>query len=56
MGYSARRVPIVVLVEEPNFGDYYYLMSHGAQYYYQLSEGPEKISRAINWAATSSFA
>lgn len=50
-----RRIPILVLVEEANFGDYYGLMNSGAHYYYEYREGAERISGALNqamsWAA-----
>lgn len=50
-----RRVPILVLVEESDFGDYYDLMERGVRYYYEFREGPERIcgalSRAVNFAA-----
>ena len=50
-----RRVPILVLVEEADFGDYYGLMSSGVNYYYEFREGPERISgalsQAVSWAA-----
>jgi len=54
--HLARRVPIFVIVEQSNFSDYYYLMHHGVKCYYQLSEGPDRISSAVSWAANSSAA
>lgn len=53
LGQYGRRVPIFVVTEQSDFGDYYYLMNEGAQCYYQLNEGPERISRAVNWVAMS---
>lgn len=50
-----RRIPILVLVEESDFSDYYDLMERGVRYYYEFREGPERISgalsRAVNFAA-----
>lgn len=54
--HLARRVPIFVIVEQSDFSDYYYLMNHGVKYYYQLSEGPERISGAVSWAVNGSGA
>lgn len=47
LGKAASRVPIVVLAEDTDFGDYYYLMNHGVLGYFQVNEDPEQISRAI---------
>lgn len=46
-----RRVPVFVLVEESDFGDYYGLMCSGVHYYYELREGPECIAGALSRAA-----
>lgn len=51
-----RRVPILVLVEEADFGDYYGLMSSGVHYYYEFSEGPERISGALSRAVSCAAA
>lgn len=56
VGRLMRRVPVFVIVEETDFSDYHYLMNHGVKFYYQLSEGPERISSAVNWAAMSAVA
>ena len=53
---SGRRALLFVIVERSNFGNYYNLMKEGAQCYYELSEGPERISRAVRWLVTSSTA
>ena len=45
-----RHAPVIVLVDEADFGDYYELMSDGALAYYALSERPEVIERGIAWA------
>ena len=46
-----RRAPVVVLVEETNFGDYYALMGSGALEYFEMSERMDLIVRGIEWAA-----
>ena len=53
---SGRRTGLFVIVERSDFSNYYNLMKDGAQCYYELSEGPERISRAVRWFATSSAA
>ena len=53
---AGRRTLLFVIVERSDFGNYYDLMKEGAQCYYELSEGPERISRAVRWLATSSTA
>lgn len=51
-----RRVPILVLVEEADFGDYYGLMNSGVHYYYEFREGPERISGALSRAVSGAAA
>jgi hypothetical protein len=51
LGKLASRVPLVVLAEEPDFGEYYYLINHGAIGYFQIGEDPEHIARGIAHAA-----
>lgn len=46
-----RRPPVVVLVDESDFSDYYELMGAGASDYYSLSEGAAVIARAVRQAA-----
>ncbi len=48
-----RRVPVVVLVDESDFGDYYALMRLGALEYFEMSERPDLIVRGIEWATES---
>lgn|GEM_PF-2976125 len=48
-----RRVPVVVLVDESDFGDYYALMRLGALEYFEMSERSDLIVRGIEWAAES---
>jgi DNA-binding NtrC family response regulator len=50
---AQRRAPVVVLVDESDFGDYYSLMRLGALEYFEMSERPELIVRGIEWAAES---
>ncbi|MBI1356913.1 MAG: hypothetical protein GC160_21445 [Acidobacteria bacterium] len=45
-----RRAPVVVLVDETDFGEYYSLMGSGALEYFAMSERPELIVRGIEWA------
>lgn len=52
MSSVGRRIPILVLVEEADFGDYYFLMNSGVHYYYEFREGPERISSALSQAAS----
>lgn len=44
-------VPVIVVVEESNFDEYYELMCDGAYDYYALDEGAEVIAEALRWAA-----
>ena len=44
-------VPVIVVVEESDFDEYYELMSDGAYDYYAMDEGPEVIAEALRWAA-----
>lgn len=46
-----RRIPVVVVAESSEFGEYYQLMSSGAVGYYGLSESPRRIARAVELAA-----
>jgi DNA-binding NarL/FixJ family response regulator len=46
-------VPVIVLADQSAFGDYYDLMSRGATHYFQLSEGPEPIARAVRLTANA---
>ena len=39
--------PVVVAVDSSDFGTYYDLMSLGVSGYYEVSEGPESIGRAL---------
>lgn len=48
-----RSAPVVVLVDESDFGDYYALMRLGALEYFEISERPELIARGIEWATES---
>jgi DNA-binding NtrC family response regulator len=48
-----RRAPVVVLVDETDFGDYYSLMRLGALEYFAMHEQPELILRGIEWATES---
>ncbi len=48
-----RRAPVVVLVDETDFGDYYSLMRLGALEYFAMHERPELIVRGIEWATES---
>jgi DNA-binding NtrC family response regulator len=50
---AQRQAPVVVLVDESDFGDYYALMRLGALEYFEMSERPELIARGIEWAAES---
>src|SRR5690606_12448376 len=45
---AGRRVPILVLVEESDFGDYYDLMKMGVPYYYEFREGAKRIYGALS--------
>lgn len=49
--HACRRVVLFVIVERSDFAGYYDLMEQGANYYYQLNEGPRAISHAIEWGA-----
>jgi DNA-binding NtrC family response regulator len=49
---AGRRVPILVLVEEADFSDYYDLMERGVRYYYEFREGAERISGALSQAVS----
>lgn len=40
-------LPLVVLAEQSDFGDYYDLMSRGAAAYMDVSEGPERLARTL---------
>lgn len=51
LGEFGRFNPVLVLVDRPEFGDYYDLMHRGASYYYEASEEPGRIAQAVNWAA-----
>ncbi len=51
--HAYRRVALFVIVERSDFAGYYGLMEQGAGYYYQLSEGPQAISHAIEWGAVA---
>lgn len=48
-----RRTPVVVLVDESDFGDYYALMASGAVEYFEIGEQPEVITQGVAWAARS---
>ncbi len=50
---SGRRAPVVVIVDETDFGQYYSLMNQGVQEYFGLDESPEVIVRGVAWAAHS---
>ena len=50
---AQRRVPVVVVVKEGNFEQYYDLMSEGAYDYFDLRDGLEVIERSVRWAAGS---
>ncbi len=40
-------LPLVVLTEHSDFGEYYDLMSRGAAGYTEVAEGPERLARAL---------
>lgn len=40
-------LPLVVLTEDADFGEYYDLMSRGAAAYMGVSEGPERLARTL---------
>ena len=46
-----RQPPVIVLVDEADFSEYYELMARGASDYYEMSEGIERIARAVQRAA-----
>lgn len=48
-----RTAPVVVLVDETDYGDYYSLMRLGALEYFEIGERPELIVRGIEWATES---
>ena len=50
---SGRQAPVVVIVDETDFGQYYSLMNQGVQEYFGLDESPEVIVRGVAWAAHS---
>jgi DNA-binding NtrC family response regulator len=50
---AQRDAPVVVLVDETDFGEYYSLMNQGAKEYFGISERPEVILRGLAWAARS---
>jgi len=50
---SGRQAPVIVIVDETDFGQYYSLMNRGAQEYFGLSESPDVIARGVAWAAHS---
>lgn len=47
---SYRRCPVIVVADHSDPSDSQALFTEGANYYYEQSEGPESISRAIVWA------
>jgi|GEM_PF-2464789 len=40
-------LPLVVLTDQTDFGEYYDLMSRGAAAYMGVSEGPERLARTL---------
>lgn len=50
---AGRNVPVVVIVDETDFGEYYSLMSDGAKEYFGIREQPEVILRGLAWAANA---
>ncbi len=50
---SGRQAPVVVIVDETDFGQYYSLMNQGVQEYFGLTEPPDVIARGVAWAAHS---
>lgn len=50
---SGRQAPVVVIVDETDFGQYYSLMNQGVKEYFGLSESPDVIVRGVAWAAHS---
>ncbi len=51
LSQARRHTPVIVVVDRADFTHYYELMCAGAYDYYELSEGPEVIARAVRWAA-----
>ena len=48
-----RSVPVIVVVNEGNFDEYYELMCEGAYDYFELRDGAEVIERSVRWAVES---
>jgi DNA-binding NtrC family response regulator len=46
-----RMTPVIVVVDQAEFSQYYDLMCAGAYDYYELPEGVDVIASAVRWAA-----
>lgn len=51
-----RNAPVLVVVNHTDLGEYYELMSEGALGYYEVAEGPRRISAAVESIAMRSAA
>ena len=50
---AQRKIPVVVVVNEGNFDEYYELMCEGAYDYFELRDGADVIERSVRWAVES---
>lgn len=46
-----RPVTVVALLDQPEFGRYYYLSARGVTCFCELHEDPDRIAGAIRWSA-----
>lgn len=50
IGGSHGNVPVIAVVEDGSFDEYYELMCNGAYDYFELREGPDVIERSLRGA------
>jgi DNA-binding NtrC family response regulator len=53
VGDTGWRTPVIVVVDQGEFEQYYELMCEGAYDYFELADGPEVIERAVRGASHS---
>ena len=46
-----KKTPVIVVVDQGAFEQYYELMCEGVYDYFELASGPEVIERSVRWAA-----
>ena len=50
---APRKTPVIVLVNQGEFEQYYELMCAGAYDYFELANDPQVIERSVIWAAAA---